>query len=238
MGTKRYAVLNDVHFPYESKAYYKALKIISTWNDLEHIYLNGDILEVASLSTHPQGYAAERYLKKEIEYANDKFDYIQKIFQGVPVSFIEGNHCYRFFRYIRDVAPQLWGLLDNPSLMKFPERGWKFHPYGPRQWVKCGGTKLWLRHEPLGGGKNPATLTAEKSYVDVLFGHTHTHQMGVSKKQGPRPYLVRAYSGGFLGDINSSNFDYRGCKDNWVTGFNEVIGESNSQDYEYRFHWL
>lgn len=238
MALKRYAVLNDVHFPYESKAYYKALKLVSEWNDLAGIYLNGDILEVESLSTHPKGFTAERYLKEEVDYANNKFDYIEKTFQGVPVSFIEGNHCFRFFRYIRDVAPHLWGLLDHPKLLRFDERGWKFHPYGPRQWVKCGSTRLWLRHEPLGGGKNPATFTAERSYVDCLFGHTHIHQIATCKKHGPVPYMVRAYSGGFLGDINQSVFDYRGPKDNWATGFNEIITDDSSDDYEYRFHWL
>lgn len=234
----RYAILNDVHFPYEGKCFYKALDLISQWNDLEAIYLNGDILEIESLSRHPKGPQAASQFKYEIDYANDKFDFMQKKFPGIPVHLIEGNHCYRLFRYLRDVAPQLWGLLEHPELLKFHERGWKFYPYGPRQWVKCGRSKLYLRHEPLGGGKNPATYTAERSNVDCLFGHTHIFQIATHKKHGPLPSVTKAYSGGWLGDINQPVFDYRGAKDNWQSGFSEITCDTNTGEYEYRFVFL
>jgi len=238
LGVIRYAILNDVHFPYEGLAYHEAIKQISTWKNLAGIYLNGDILEIESLSRHPKGPQAVSSFKKEVAYANEKFDYLQKKIPDVPVTLVEGNHCYRLFRYIRDVAPAMFGLLEHPSLLDFDKRGWKFKPYGPRQWVKCGEADLWLRHEPLGNGQNAAKQTAERSLVDVLFGHTHTHQFYTHKKHGPEPKIVRAYAGGWLGDIKQSVFDYRGPRDNWVSGFNEVTCDPETGRYDYKFIYL
>ena len=241
MSIIRYAVLNDIHFPYEHKRKYaKALSIIGKWDNLSGIYLNGDILEIESLSRHPKGPQAIKSFEYEIDYANSKFDEICETFKDVPVTLVEGNHCYRLFRYIRDIAPEMWGLIDNPQLLKFPDRGWKFVPYGPSQYVQCGKTRLYVRHEPLAGGVNCAKATAEKSWVDTLFGHTHVEQRYTVRLQGPTQKLIRAYSGGWLGDKTRPCFDYRGPRDNWVEGFSEITcdDKDKSGDYEYRFIYL
>lgn len=231
----RYAVLNDVHFPYESQAYYRALKIMQTWSDLKGIILNGDIAEIESVSGHAKHPEGNQFLSREIDYVNDKFDYIEKTFQGVPVAFVEGNHCHRVFRYIRDISPQLWGLVEAPSLFKFDERGWKFFRYGPSQLVRIANSDLWVRHEPLGMGQSPAKVTAENSWVDILFGHTHIQQTYVVKKFGPTQKIIRAYSGGWLGDSKHPIFDYRGSKDKWVQGFNMIMIDEKTGEYYYQF---
>lgn len=232
---ENYAVLNDIHIPYQSSKYYEALKLMKKFPNLVHIYLNGDIGEFESVSAHPKGPKAQQLLLEEIKSINEEFDRLQKMFPGVPVTLIEGNHCYRIFRYIRDVAPQMWGLIQCPDLLRFPDRGWKFVPYGPRQWEKCGKTRdLWLRHEPLVGGGNCIKGTAEKSYVSVMFGHVHQMGQYTHKKIGPEPYYVTAYSSGWLGDINQPCFDYRGSKDNWANGFARVDCDAKTGDYEVK----
>ena len=234
----RYAVLNDIHFPYESQAYYRALDIIASWDNLEAIYLNGDIVEIETLSRHPRSSDTISNFQYEVDYANKRFDEIQARFPDIPVHLVEGNHCYRLFRYIRDVCPELWGMLEYPTLFRFSDRGWRFYPYGPGQWVKCGKADLWLRHEPLSMGLSSSKLTADRCLVDVLYGHVHTHQYSVIKKHGPVTRLIKAYAGGWLGDISKPIFDYRGSKDNWVQGFNEITCETDTGAYEYRFHFL
>jgi hypothetical protein len=236
----QYAVLSDVHLPYEDKAFYTALDLIEKFPDLRGIYLNGDILEIESVSSHPNGPHAQRVLLNELEYGNSKFDMIQKRFKNIPVDFTEGNHCGRIFRYIRDVAPEMWGLIQTPKLLRFDDRpGWKFTPYGPTQLVKVGKTKdLYVRHEPLVGGLNCARGTAEKSVVSIIFGHTHTHSVATHKKFGPNPFTVTAVSGGWLGNIKESCFDYRGSKDNWQLGFTRVDCDEKTGAYEIRFIYL
>lgn len=237
MSLIQYAVFNDVHYPYESKAYYEALSLAQKFPNLRGLILNGDILEIESVSRHPKTPGAQRALVHEIIYANKKFDQIQKIFGDLPVEFIEGNHCHRILRYIRDVAPEMWGMIHTPKLFEFEKRpNWHFLPYGPAQWFKVPHTRdLYARHEPLVGGQMCAKGTAEKSYVSVLFGHTHTHQSYVHKKAGPKPYHTLAMACGWLGDISKACFDYRGPKDNWMTGFTRVDVDTKSGEFEARF---
>lgn len=236
-----YAILNDVHFPYEDKSRYKAaINIFKSLKNLSHIYLNGDIGEfqgVSSWPTHP----TEKGLSfvQELNYINKKFDEMQSDFQGVPVTYICGNHEDRFFRYVRDIAPAMWGVIDCPLLLKFPERPlWKFVDYTNLQLVRCGASNLYLRHEPLARGRNHATMTAAGSCVDVAYGHTHTYQTASHKKFGPKPYITKAYSLGFLGDKTRRVFDYRGSNDSWVEGATVIECEVKTGEYDLDFRDL
>lgn len=240
MGLIKYAVLNDIHFPYEGPAYYKAFDMMKQTPNLSGIYLNGDICEIESVSSHPKGPAAHRLLMAELEQINVKFDTIQNAFQYVPVRYLEGNHEFRIYRYLRDVSPELWGLISCPKIFKFDNRPhWTFHQYGPTQLEKIGRTKdLYCRHEPLVGGQFHAKGTAEKSVVSMIYGHTHVYQQFTHKKFGPTPYSVTALSNGWLGDINQECFNYRGARDNWQSGFSMIECDEKSGDYEVRFYPL
>lgn len=236
MSIIRYAVFNDVHFRYQSPAYYRAIKIVARWDNLRGIILNGDIIDFESVCTHPTLPTGQKLLMYEVEYANQQFDFLQKTFQDIPIGYCEGNHEFRVFRFIRDECPSLWGLIDCPKLLKFDERpGWKFFRYGPGQLVNVHGTGLWVRHEPLSMGMSPAKVTAENSSVDILFGHTHIYQVYAHKKFGPTPFVTRAYSNGWLGDINAPVFEYRGSKDRWVNGFAEILIDEKTLEYQYNF---
>ena len=237
MGTVQYAILNDIHFPYEGKSYYKALERMQKWPDLREIFLNGDIAEIESVSSHPKSPRAQQALLGELDYVNQKFDTLQRLFPDLPVHYICGNHEYRIYRYIRDIAPQLWGMLQEPKLFRFDERPkWKFYDYGPTQLVKCGKANgLYVRHEPLSGGANHAKGTAEKSVVSLIYGHTHVHQIFEHKKFGPKPYVVTAISNGWLGDIRRACFDYRGTKDNWQNGFLRLDVCERTGEFDYHF---
>ena len=233
---ERYGILNDVHFPYEDRQRYELALRIFQAAGISRLYLNGDIVEflaVSSWKVHPGERADFSF---EVQYANKKFDELMLAFPDVPVTYICGNHEHRFFRYVRDIAPAMWGLLDCPSLLKFPERPlWKFVDYGPSQLERCGNSNLWLRHEPLGGLANCARQTAEKSSVDIAFGHTHVYQVHTHRKFGPVPSCTKAYSLGWLGDKARNVFDYRGAKDNWVQGCTLVECETSTGEYTLEF---
>lgn len=235
MGVVSYAVLSDIHFPYEGKAYYQAIEQMRTWTNLKEIFLNGDILEIESCSRHPKTPAAVKSLLAECDYANQKFDTLQNLFPEIPIRFIEGNHEHRILNYLRDECPSLWGMIHSPKLFKFDERNWLFFPYCSTQWVKCGKTSdLFLRHEPLVMGVNHAKGTAEKTYVSVMYGHVHQRAEYTLKKQGPSPYHVTAYSPGWLGNITKECFEYRGSKDNWTSGFARIDCDERTGEYEVK----
>lgn len=232
----RYGIMNDIHFPYEHKQKYKLALEILSHAGISKLYLNGDIGEFLGVSKHPIDPRVGGPLCAEVEYMNKRFDELTQMFEDIPVTLIEGNHCYRFFRYIRDVAPQMWGLIDCPLILKFPERSkWKFVPYGPTQLVKCGESNLYLRHAPLGGGQNPAKMTAENALVDIAFGHVHTYQVHTHRKFGPTPLINKAYALGWLGDKSSPVFDYRGSKDRWVEGCTIIECDTETGDYTLEF---
>ena len=238
MGIIQCAVLNDIHFPYEGACYYKALEMMRSWPALRAIYLNGDIAEIESVSKYAKGPLAQSLLIKELDYVNQKFDQLEKMFQYIPVHYLCGNHEYRIYRYIRDIAPQLWGMLKEPKLFKFDDRPhFKYYDYGPTQLVPIfKANNLFCRHEPLaGGGMFHAKATAEKSLVSLIYGHLHVYQQYTHKKFGPNPFSVTAISNGWLGDIKSECFNYRGSKDNWHEGFTRVDIEEKSGDWEARF---
>ncbi len=236
MAIERYGILNDIHMPFEDRQRYElALKIFKDAK-IDRLYLNGDIGEFMAVSAHPKHPADNVSFCSEIDYINGRFDALQKMFPDVPVTLLEGNHCYRFFRYIRDIAPQMWGLIDCPLILKFDQRpGWKFVPYGPTQLVKCGSSNLYLRHEPLSMGQNPAKGTAENSYIDMAFGHCHRYQTYTHRKFGPIPITNTAYCLGWLGDKSRNVFDYRGAKDSWVTGCTIVECDSETGVYTLDF---
>lgn len=233
----QYAILNDIHFPFESPAYYTAIDMIRNFPDLRGIYLNGDIAEIESASKHARSSKHQALLLEELDYVNQKFDTLQRLFPDLPVQYLCGNHEYRIFRLIRDQAPQLWGILSEPKLFKFDERPrWTFWDYGPTQLVKVGKTKdLYCRHEPIAGGQMHSKGTAEKSVVSIIYGHTHVYQQYTHKKFGPAPYNVTAISNGWLGDISKPCFNYRGSKDNWQLGFTRVDCDERTGEYEARF---
>lgn len=235
----QYAILNDVHFPFENKsAYAVALKILQSLPALGGIYLNGDIGEFQGVSAWPV-HPTEKNINlfAELTYLNNKFDELQNLFPEVPVTYICGNHEYRLFRFIRDLAPQLWGVMpDCPTLLKFEQRPrWKFVDYSVSQIERCGKSNLYLRHEPLVGGANHSKGTAVKASVDIAYGHTHTYQTNMHRKFGPKPYDTKAYSLGFLGDRTRKVFDYRGSKDDWIEGMTVVDCETKSGDYSLEF---
>lgn len=233
----QWVVLNDIHFKHESKAYYEALKLSGKMPNLKGIILNGDVAEIESVSRHPKSPKAAQLLIDEIDYLNQKLDTLQRLFPGLPVEYICGNHEHRVYRFIRDVAPQMWGMAQFPKLLRFDERkNFRFHDYTTNQLIKVGKTRdLYARHEPLAGGQMHAKGTAEKATVSIIYGHTHVRQQFTHKKFGPKPYTVTAYSNGWLGDIKNSCFDYRGPRDNWQLGFSRIDCEEKNGDYEVRF---
>ncbi len=234
MSIERCLFLSDIHWPKESKAYDLALHVGESIPNLKHIILNGDVGEFESISSYVKGANTPKLLKEEIDYCNTRLDELEGTFSGLDVTWLLGNHEHRIARFIGKNAIELSFLGITPeTLFHINERpSFKIIPYTSRQLYKIAESNLYCRHEPLSGSANHAKQTAEGCSVDVIYGHTHTHQKYTHKRLGPGNPTTTATAIPWLGDETQACFEYRGPKDKWQTGFTVITYDTKSGKYQ------
>lgn len=224
-SSSKAGILNDIHWPYEGPAYHLALKVFKEIG-IDILYLNGDAGEFVSVMTHVKSPLDEFLFVNERDQINRHLNTIQEKAGCKQVVWLGGNHEHRLARCLALVAPMFYGLgNDIETQFRIKERdGFSYIGYFPRQLFRCGESNLWLRHEPLASGMNHALNTAKQSVVDIAYGHLHQHQVASHKKMTEfgKDHTNYAYCLGWQGNIHSDKFNYRGSKDNWVSGFTIV----------------
>lgn len=216
----RYAlVIPDTHRPYhDARAYNLMLKVAQSLPSVDEVTLLGDYGEFVSVGIHPKDPDLEGQLSNELRSINDGLDQLDKLFSRAKKTFIEGNHEYRFSRFIRDKAPQLYGITTAKELLHIPERkNWKWIPYGPDQDHQILGSKLHARHEPVGSGEYVAANTVKRAGCSVIFGHVHKiqeHQVVMLNGNNHR-----GITPGWLGNKKHKIFNYVPNHHQWALGF-------------------
>lgn len=81
---------------------------------------------------------------------------------------VTGN-CDRLRRYLQDKAPELFEVVDIPSLLNLNTRHWEYIPY--RKHIKIG--KVYFTHDVGASGRNAAFRALDKYKHGVVTGHTH-----------------------------------------------------------------
>jgi len=186
------------------------LRDVKRWSPNE-IVLGGDILECGGFLAehHTLGYIAETdyTYQDDIAAANWFLDELQRAAPNASILFIEGNHDERPERWVIDKtirngrdAEFLRSLLSPRTLLRLDERGIQFFSRGqeyvpglPNGWVKLG--KIYVTHE-LGGGKNAARDSVNKTAGNVVF--FHTHRADSATMVFPNVGLVTAWNPGCL----------------------------------------
>ena len=148
---KKVLLIPDCHIPYHNvRAYALMLKVAKKLNPNEIVIL-GDFGDFYSINAHGGNRPdAERMLKRELSAVKDKLKELEKLFPNAKKVYVQGNHEYRFERYIADRAPELFGMIDVPSILGLEK--WTFVPYTPNQLYAIGGSKFYARHEPYSAG--------------------------------------------------------------------------------------
>ena len=232
MGIDKYLIINDIHIPFEDQPTVNIFFQMLKEGGYKRLFLNGDIPEFESVSSHRKRPGCHKFLIEEIAACNRFVDQIRKVYSG-PIVWIEGNHEWRLGRYLLDQAPELIGSFSCRQAFRVDLlEKFSWIPYHPRQWVRAGDARLWLRHEPVGGGMNHAKQTSDNVAEDCAYGHTHTIQSYTIKKLGGKRIMAHAMPAAC--DFSHENFDYRGPKDRWVNGFTEVEAETKSGRYSLR----
>lgn len=221
MKSKICLVIPDTHVPYHDEQAYNLMLKVAKDQKLDEIVLLGDFGEFQAVSTHAKDPSFEKSLKKETALVNKKLDELDLLFPKAKKVYIEGNHEYRLYRYIRDRAPELDGVFNWMDLLRLKERkNWSWIPYGPDQKYAVLKSKLFARHEPASGGAHAAALTIQKTGNSVIFGHIHRIQEYQSVMLDGRCH--RGITPGWLGDQKHQVFDYVKGHHQWSLGFSIV----------------
>jgi len=176
MSVRSALIIPDCHIPYEDKRAYDLMLNVAIDLDPDEIVILGDYADFYAINAHGKSPNMSHVLQEEITAVVERLIQLKELFPKAKRVFIQGNHCYRLERYIAKNCPDLYGIVDTPSLLELKILGFEYVPYGPTQAYKVLGSKLIARHAPLAGGKHVAQATAEKAMCSVIFGHTHRIQ--------------------------------------------------------------
>ena len=214
-------IIPDCHIPYhDQRAYELMLKVAQDVKDLKEIVILGDYADFYAASAHGKHPKFTHVLMDEISQVRKELERLAKMFPKVKRVFIQGNHEYRLERYIYNNAPDLFGIIDTRSILCLDELGYEFVPYGSNQKYSVMGSKLYARHEPIGGGTHAANSTVDKAGCSMVFGHIHRIQQYRKVFIDGADHM--AASVGWLGDKDSPVMGYLKNHAQWQLAFGFV----------------
>ena len=228
-GTKA-LVLSDIHIPYHDvNALNTALKYAKA-QKVDAIVLAGDVLDGYTLSKFEQN-KLMRDFAGELSCGKVFLQSLRKHFPNAKIVYREGNHDYRFERYLMREAPALIGVdeFDIKVLLRTFDHGVDY--VKDKRIVKFG--KLNIMHgDEFGGnagGVNPARSMFLKALDCTLSGHNHrtsNHtEMSLDGKQ------ISNWSIGCMCHLRPSYMPYN----KWNHGF-AVVELHDSDNYTVYNH--
>lgn len=210
-------VIPDSHVPYEDKLAFDTMLAAAKVYKPDNIVIIGDFVDCYAVSAHPKSPERRASLKWEIDEANKRLDQVGRL-GADRVVYCSGNHEYRYDRFIRDKAPELYETAPSiQSLLRIKARGWEWVPY--MRHIKIG--KVAYTHEIGRCGVN----TARQSLLDfggnLIVGHSH--RAGVSYQgtidDGGRVCM----NVGWLGSVKDIDYAHHArAERDWELGFGTV----------------
>lgn len=165
------AVICDIHLGvHDKQAIVAALNYIRR-EKVDTIILNGDIIDGARISRHPQTPDQPKFLH-ELELCKSFLKGLRADFPHARILFKLGNHEDRLEAYLMKNAAELAGLVDFNKLLDLENLGIELVP--STAFMKHLGTYIVHGHEMrVSGGVNPARGLLLKSFDNTIMGHVH-----------------------------------------------------------------
>ena len=213
--------LSDIHLPYHD---IKALTLALDYgkkNNINTIYLNGDIMDFYKASFHEQD-PKKRDVAYEFEVARQFLDLLQKEFPNAKLFFKEGNHCLRWSRYLRVKAPIVLDMEEFriDVILKLRERGIEWIPN--KTLVKIGKLNAIHGNEYKGGGGiNVARTLWLRAGDNVIAGDKHKTQSAIKTNIDKK--TVGTWSVGCMCELNPDYMPFN----EWNVGFAHILVEPN-----------
>lgn len=230
-------IIPDTHRPYHNRRAYQLMLKVAEDLDPDEITILGDYGDVFFLNGHgSKDPTTPNLFKNEIEDVNAGMDELDLLFPKARKVYLQGNHEYRFERYVESKCPELFGITEFRNLINIDRRKqWRFIPYGPNQQHSILGSYLRARHEPLGPS---AKATSTKALCSLVYGHIHrieeSHIVGLDGKNHV------SFSVGWLGDKRMDKiFGYVKGHHQWQLGFGIVyVNPKTRFFYHQKVHIL
>lgn len=208
-------ILSDVHLPYHDLDALVASVEHGLKNNIDSIYLNGDILDCYQISRFVKDPNAMSF-SDEREMFWEFISYLKET--NLPITFKMGNHEERWNHYLMRQSPELYGMDDFTfeNILGLKDLGISF--VSGRQ--KCYMGKLIVIHghefgESVFSPVNPSRGMFLKAKCSVLFGHNHqtsSHHENSLKGDG-----MAVFSTGALCQLNPEYRPFAFTK--WNHGF-------------------
>jgi len=210
----RVLVLADIHIPHHDvHALTLALQVGKDFG-ANTIILNGDFLDMHSLSSFVKDPEAAD-LPKELEMGRHMLYAIRKQFPDAKIIMKEGNHEDRMGRYLSNKAPELLRLTECrlDVLLRLMDVGADW--VDRKQPIYFGHLNILHGHEMAGAGSsvNPARSMYLKAMACVLSAHNHQTSQQVGKTL--RDTNITCWTQGALCQLHPQFMPYN----KWNLGF-------------------
>lgn len=211
----RTLIIPDCHHPYVDEVAWRCAMAAGRAVRPKRVVIIGDFADCYAVSAHAKSPGRKADLAWEIEQTNKALDAVDAIGAKEKI-YCGGNHEYRMDRYIRDKAPELYGLKGTtvPELLHLKERGWKFVPY--MDYIRIG--KVAYTHEVGRCGANTASQSLRDFGGNLVVGHSHRASIvyqGTVKDGGRFCMNV-----GWLGSIKDIDYMHKArAERDWEHGF-------------------
>lgn len=208
-------VASDAHFwPGPISTAHRALVKFCKEMKPKIIIMNGDVVDMASISRHPPiGWANLPTVQEEIETAQDRMQEIAEASGKAIKCWPIGNHDSRFSTRLATVAPQ-YAKVHGTSLKDF------FPLWDPcwAAWINSGGEPVVIKHRWKGGVGATRANTLNSGYT-MITGHLHSQKC--TPYNDYRPHTRYGVDTGCLADPNHHAFlDYtEDSPKDWRSGF-------------------
>jgi len=206
----------DLHAPYHDRKAWALVLQAARLLKPSYVHLAGDMIDCYAVSQHEKSLNRLQDFKYEIDGANEALDELAAAAKGATFIYTEGNHEYRWPRYLSAMAPQA-GRLPGSSmkdLLRIKERGWIWVPY--REFYKLG--KLYLTHDLEKSGVNAVRQALSDAQASIVIGHLHRMSVVYGGDAMGNTHVAACF--GWLGGREDVDYKHRlRANREWQLGF-------------------
>ena len=206
-------IVPDTHAPYHDRRAWSLMMDVATDLKPKHIVCMGDIWDCYTISKYSKSPERTLRFREEMRIVNSLLDQLDSLGAENKL-FVEGNHEDRLRIYMQDKAPELWGMVALPDLLRLAERGWLYVPY--KNDIELG--RLHITHDTGNAGKYAVYRAMDAYQHSVITGHSHRMAYLVEGDATGQQQISAQF--GWLGDIEKIDYMHKiQARRNWALGF-------------------